>query len=253
MLMSKSSRVFTSLYGIFFQEAFIPMDNDIHFWYLRQNDLLTRLNESEIKQLYDISTFRRAVKDEIIYSHDKDIINVYLLNQGRIKIAFRIGSNIEVVAEILKEGDIFGELTLKKSANIHFEFAQVLSTDAIICSFGLLEFKNILGKTPNLATEYSLVLAEKLKIISGKFSDLAFKDVRARVLNFFILHAQYEGKWTGNKAEINMLCTQKDIASFTASSRQTVSAIINDLIKERKIIYEGRSKVIIPDIHKLDI
>lgn len=97
------------------------------------------------------------------------------------------------------------------------------------------------------------MVAEKLKIISGKYCDLVFKDVRARVLNFFMLHAQYEGKWTGDKAEINMYCTHQDIANFIASSRPTVSTIINDLVKEKKIIYEGRSKVIIPDIKKLAI
>jgi CRP-like cAMP-binding protein len=66
-----------------------------------------------------------------------------------------------------------------------------------------------------------------------------------------MLHAQYEGKWTGNTAEIDMFCTHQDIANFTASRRQTVSTIIRDLVKERKIIYKGRSKLIIPDIKKL--
>lgn len=229
------------------------MDNHIQYWFLRNHDLLNYLQESELKELNAISKFKKVVKDEIIYPHDQEIDCIYFLCQGRIKIAFSIEKSLEVVAEILKEGDVFGELTLKKSPNKHFEFAQVLSNEAFIFTFGLEEIENILKKNHPFAIEYSNVLAEKLKIVTGKFCNLAFKDVRARVVNFFTLHAQYEGKWTGNKAEINMFCTQKDIADFTASTRQTVSAVINDLIKEKKIIYQGRGKVIIPDINKLNI
>jgi CRP/FNR family transcriptional regulator, cyclic AMP receptor protein len=228
------------------------MDNHLQYWFLQNHYLLSRLNESELNELNAASKFKRATKDEIIYPYDQEINSINFLCQGRIKIAFSIEKNLEVVAEILKEGDVFGELTLRKSPNTHFEFAQVLSDEAFIFTLGLEVFENILKKNQALAVGFSKVLAAKLKIVTGKFFNLAFKDVRARVLNFFTLHAQYEGKWTGNKAEIKMYCTQKDIADFTASTRQTVSAVINDLIKEKKIIYEGRGKVIIPDINKLN-
>jgi len=228
------------------------MDNHLKYWLLENHDLLSSINDSELKELNAISKFKSVLKDEIIYQYDQEIDSINFLCQGRIKIAFSIDKNLEVVAEILKEGDVFGNLALKKSPNTNFEFAQVLSEEAFIFSFGLKEFENILRNNHMLAVGFSKVLAEKLKIVTSKFCNLAFKDVRARVINFFTLHAQYEGKWSGNKAEIKMYCTQKDIADFTASSRQTVSAIINDLIKEKKIIYEGRSRVIIPDINKLN-
>ena len=229
------------------------MDNHLPYWFLRNHDLTTQSGDHEIRQLTAIAKLHTFEKDDVIYSSHQEIESIYLLCQGRIKIAFSIENHEDVVAEILKEGDIFGELTLKKSANNRCEFAQVLSAQAYVISFNLKEFENMLKKNHTLAIEFSRILAEKIKIITAKFCSLAYTDVRARVLNFFKLHAQYEGKWTGSKAEIKMFCTQKDIANFTASTRPTVSAIINDLISEKKIIYEGRSKVIIPDINQLNI
>ena len=48
-----------------------------------------------------------------------------------------------------------------------------------------------------------------------------------------------------------MYLTHQDIANYTAASRQTVSTIINELIKDGRIVYDGRKKVVIPDITKL--
>lgn len=228
------------------------MVGEIQYWLLRNHDLFTRHSEPEIHELCKISELKRVKRNEIIYSHKNEKDRVYVLSHGRIKIAFRVEKGIEVVSEILKDGDIFGELTLNATANINCEFAQVLSAEALICSFKLENFENILASKPGLALRYAQMVGHKLGIISNKYCDLVYKNVRSRVINFFKLHAQYEGKWTGEKAEINMLCNHQDIADFTASSRQTVSTVINNLVKEKKIIYEGRSKVIIPNIKELD-
>ena len=95
------------------------------------------------------------------------------------------------------------------------------------------------------------MVGDKLKIMGTKYSDLIFKDVKTRVVNFFKLNAENEGKWDGKKVILNMYLTHQDIANYTAASRQTVSTIINELIKDGKIIYLGRKKVVIPDITKL--
>ena len=48
-----------------------------------------------------------------------------------------------------------------------------------------------------------------------------------------------------------MVLTHQEIADYTASSRQSVTSIINKLVEQGKIIYVGRKKVFIPDINKL--
>ena len=184
----------------------------------------------------------------MIYSQHEEINSIYTLHQGRVKVGFFHEKNVEVVVEILKEDDVFGNLNLGEKENSNFEFAQVLSGEALICGFRTEDFKKYLLKNGILAAQYGFKIADKLKIVNRKYADLVFKDVRARVLNFLLLHAQYEGKWTGNTVEINMFCTQQDIANFAAASRQTVSMIIQGLVKDRKIIFKGRSKLTIPDV-----
>ncbi|MBA2406991.1 MAG: Crp/Fnr family transcriptional regulator [Chitinophagales bacterium] len=229
------------------------MGTEILCLYLKNHHLFADLNQDEINELCAISKYERFQKDQMIYQSDKEIDRLYIIIQGRIKISFCVQQHMEVVSEILKEGDIFGEITLVESSNMIGEFAKVLTRQAIIHSFSLNDFEKLLRRKNSVAIAYAKMVADKLKIINTKYANLTFKDVKERVLNFFKLHAKYEGKWSDNKVEIKMFMSHQDIADFTASSRQTVSTIINNLIKENIIIYEGRSKVIIPDVERLSI
>ncbi len=227
------------------------MGTEILYMYLKNHQLFSDLNQDEIKELYIIAKSQKLLKDQMIYHSDTEVDKLYVIVQGRIKISYCLQHDVEVVSEILKEGDIFGELTLVKSSNINCEFAKVLTQQAIIFSFSFNDFKLLINRKNSVAIAYANLVADKLKVINTKYADLIFKDVKERVLNFFKLHAKYEGKWSDNRIEIKMFMNHQDIADFTASSRQTVSTIINNLIKDKIIIYEGRNKVIIPDIQKL--
>ena len=107
---------------------------------------------------------------------------------------------------------------------------------------------NVLRNNPNLSIKYADVVNEKLVSFQQKYEDLIFKDVDTRVLDFFRRYAKHHGKTIGNRVEMEMLLTHRDIADYTASSRQSVTTIINKLEEKGKLIYEGRKKVIIPDI-----
>ena len=218
------------------------------YWYLRNHELFSKLDTEEIQDLCIISSYKQANKGEYIYFGNEQIDRLYILKKGRIKIAYFDEKDAEVVTEILKEGDIFGEVSLTQSPNQNNEFAMAMSEEVSICSFTLSNFENLLNKKPELAIGFSKMVGDKLKIINQKYSDLIFKDARTRVLNFFKVHARYEGKQTGNRVEIDMFLTHQDIASFTATSRQTVTTVINQLEAEGKLKFQGRKKVIIPDL-----
>ncbi len=227
------------------------METNSKYWHLRNHNMFSQLNEEEIGNLCIISAYKKAKKSEIIYFSNQDLDRLYILKQGRIKIAYYDENDTEVISEILMEGDIFGEVSLEKSKSESHEFAQAMTDEVSLCSFSLENFKELLRQKPDLAITYSQKIGEKLRHISTKYSDLLFKDVKERVRTFFKRNAKYEGKWDGKKVELNMYLTHQDIANYIASSRQSVSTIIGELEKEGKIIYKGRRTVIIPDIDLL--
>ncbi|MDQ3051630.1 MAG: Crp/Fnr family transcriptional regulator [Bacteroidota bacterium] len=226
---------------------------DIQYDFFSNHELFSHLNDDEINELCSTSEFNKAKKSDIIYFHNQRLDKVYIINQGRIKISICRDSELEIITEILMEGDIFGALSLTTSENTTCEKAQVLSNEVLFSSFNLPDFRSMMEKKPDFAIKYAKVITNKLNIVSKKYCDLVFDTVKARVLNFIKLHAKYEGKWIGKRVEINMFCNHNDIAKFTASSRQTVATILNELVREKKIICTGRKKLTIPDVTKLGI
>jgi CRP/FNR family transcriptional regulator, cyclic AMP receptor protein len=227
------------------------MASDIQHFFLRHHELFKHLSEEDMRDVFNVARYRIAAKDDILYPLTEPGNYVYILHEGRIKITFRFDKESELISEILTEGEIFGQLLLSRAPKTDFEYAQVISETALISCFDTKRFESLLSSKPGVALNYSLMLAGKLSNMSRKYC-LAFKDVRSRVVNYLKLYAFYEGSFNGNMVEVKTHRTHQEIADFIGSSRQTVSTIINRLVKEKKVIYEGRNKVIIPDIQRLD-
>ena len=117
--------------------------------------------------------------------------------------------------------------------------------------FEVPNFLNVLKRNSNLSLKYADAVNEKLLSFQQKYEDLVFKDVDTRVIEFFRRYSKHHGKMNGDSVMMDMLLTHQDIADYTASSRQSVTTIINRLVEKGRIVYEGRKKVIIPNINDL--
>jgi CRP/FNR family cyclic AMP-dependent transcriptional regulator len=225
------------------------MQDNTH-WYLRNHKLFEQLTALEIDTLCIISNMKSATKNDIISFSETETKKIFIVKAGTVKICREDPNGKEIISEILTEGDIFGHIsaTIKNNKT---EYAKVISDNVKLCFFEVENFKKVLHNNPALSISYSNVVNEKLISFQQKYEDLIFKDVDTRVHDFFKRYASYHGKKNGDSIEMEMMLTHQDIADYTAASRQTVTTIINRLVESGKIIYEGRKKVIIPNIHNL--
>jgi len=224
------------------------MIQDSKYWYLRNHKLFEQLNEQEVADLCIVSNMKTASKNEVIYFSGIEIKKIFILKVGTVKICREDKNGREMISEMLTEGDIFGHIGGVGSVN---EYAKVLSDEVRLCYFDSANFNGVLQKNPNLSIKYTDALNEKLISFQQKYEDLAFKDVNTRVHDFFKRYAKHHGKFNGKEVEMEMLLTHQDIADYTASSRQSVTSIINRLVENGKVVYEGRKKVVIPNIEVL--
>ena len=90
----------------------------------------------------------------------------------------------------------------------------------------------------------------RLQKIERRFESLVFKDARTRIVDFIIDMGHEKGKAIGKEILVNHNLTHMDIANLTATSRQTVTTILNEL-KEKNAIHLERNKFLIRDIDTL--
>ncbi|WP_317899379.1 Crp/Fnr family transcriptional regulator [Aurantibacillus circumpalustris] len=224
------------------------MTEDNKYWYLRNHKLFDQLSKNEVEDLCIISHMKSAEKNDIIFFSESEVKKIFILKYGTVKICREDKYGKEIITEMLTEGDIFGHIN---ASSTKIEYAKVLSDQVKLCFFEIDNFKSVLKNNPNLSLKYADAVNEKLISFQQKYEDLIFKDVDTRVLDFFKNYASHHGKVTGNMVEMEMMLTHQDIADYTASSRQSVTTIINKLVEKGKIVYEGRKKVIIPNIKDL--
>ena len=220
---------------------------DSKYWYLRSHQLFSQMSGEEIRMLCIITGFRKARKNEDIYFGLDEEQRVYLLKKGTIKILSLDANGNEVTKEILLQGDIFGEISLSGHKGQHNEFARAASPEVSICSFTVTDFEKVLQKNPLLAIRYTKQVGDKLKAMENRFSDLVYKDVRTRLVEFLKNFALDNGKKEGNTLTTNHFLTQQDIASLIGASRQTVTTLLNELV-EKNLLQYTRSVFVIPDV-----
>ena len=215
---------------------------------MRNHKLFEQLNSTEVEELCIISNMKSARKNDIIFFSESEVRKIFILKYGVVKLCREDSAGREIITEILTEGDIFGHIM--ESYNQQ-EYAKVVSDEVKLCFFEVENFKRVIKANPDLSLKYTAAMQEKLISFQQKYEDLIFKDVHTRVYDFFKRYAKHHGKFSGQRVEMEMMLTHQDIADYTASSRQTVTTIINRLVENGKIEYEGRKKVIIPDIQKI--
>lgn len=225
------------------------MTDDLKFWYLRDHKLFEALDEVQIQSLCVVSGFKEGIKGDEIHFSKADQSRIFLLKKGNIKIiAFDEDGN-ETIKEILKKGDLFGELSLNINPNGN-EYAKVLSDEVSLCSFLISDFEKILIQNPTLALNYTKFVGLKMMEFKNNYANLVSKDAKSRLIIFLKEWATREGKKEGDKYTIQNYLTQTDIAQIICTSRQTTTVLMKEL-EDKNLIYYNRNVIMIDNIHKL--
>ncbi|SFE44251.1 CRP/FNR family transcriptional regulator, anaerobic regulatory protein [Thermoflexibacter ruber] len=225
---------------------------DVKYWYLRNHQIFSQMNEQEIKMLCVISGFKRARKNDLIFFDE--VKRIYFLKKGIVKIIQTDAEGNEKVKDFLQQGDIFGDITLEKGKNSlgNSEYAKAVSDEVIICSFMPDDFEQVLEKNPSIALKLTKKVGEELRTLQVRYNDLIFRDVKTRLINFLVDFSQKNGKKEQDSIAVKNFLTHQDIADIIGATRQTVTSLINELERDNKLHY-SRSKIIIPNINDLKI
>ncbi len=225
------------------------MNPDNNFFILRNHTLFKQLTAQECSQLNIMSGFINPPKNEFIYFNTYSNDRLYFLKKGYVKIGYVNDLGDEVIREVLQAGDVFGQIGLEKYDS-EGEFAQAIKEPASICSFLIKDFEAILEKRPDLAISFTKLIGLKFTRLQNRLSNIVFKDVKSRLIDFFIELASKNNIEMLDFITINNFLTHADIASLIGSTRQTVTTLINKLEDEKLLVF-GRKEIVIPSLKRL--
>jgi len=225
------------------------MSDKSKLWYLEKFNLFDGMTTQEMEEVEKKTTMRTAKKDQYLFFPEEPSTSIFLLKEGRVKLGSYSDDGKELIKAILSPGEMFGELSVTGEEK-RKDFAQALTDEALICAVGKDTMLEMMEMNPMMSLKITKLIGLRLRKTERRLSDLLFKDARTRVIDLIKELAEEQGKAVGHEILVKHNFTHKDMANLTATSRQTVTTILNEL-KEKDLIYTERKKILIRDLDKL--
>ncbi len=218
-------------------------------WYLEQINLFKNLSEDEMQMIDRKSIMHSADKNQYIYFPHEPSKVIYFLKRGRVKIGTYSDDGKEILKTILYPGEVFGEMGII-GENKRKDFAIAMDKETRLCTLSVDQMKEIMNSNPALSLGLTTMIGEKLRKMEMKLESVIFKDARTRIIDLIKEMGSDYGQRVGEETLIKHNLTHQDIANLTATSRQTVTTVLNEL-KELNLIYMERNRFLVRDLKAL--
>lgn len=218
------------------------------FWYLEDINLFPMLDGPKVDAAQDLMDHREFKKGENVYLPEDVADKVFFIQNGRVKIGNYSSEGKEITKIILGAGEIFGELGLV-GEDKRRDFA-IAMEDLKVCIMTVEVMKGMMKTYNGLSMFIMKIMGSRVVEMEQRLESMVFKDSRTRIIEYLIYLVQKKGQRVGYEMLVRQFLTHQEIANLTATSRQTVTTVLNDL-RNRDILTFNRRRMLVRDMEKL--
>ena len=217
-------------------------------WYLENIDAEGIFCPQKMDAHQESHSLLSYKKGDYIFVPEDKAESIYYISSGRVKIGTESDSEKTVTKAILSRGEIFGEMALA-GAQKRRDYAQALEKTEL-CVISKSEMTSLFRDHNPLYFFIMKLIGNRALEMEKRLESLVFKDSRSRIIEFLITLNERKGQRVGYEWVVRKFMTHQEIANLTATSRQTVTTILNEL-KQKNILTFNRKRLLIRDINKL--
>lgn len=209
-------------------------------WYLSQIKLFDSLSNQEVQYMHDFTTMTTYPKGTIVQHPEEPLNGLYFVKTGKLRLYSLHESGKEYTIGILRKGNSFGSTNLFDLGTKN-AFIETLE-ESLVCHFENRQLEVFLSKRPQLMLAIIKTLGKKIEDQQEMLEELAFYDLRHRVL-FWLKKLSIEfGIEEGEYLMIDLSLSHQDLANMVGATREGVSATLSALSKEG-LILPGRKQI----------
>lgn len=205
---------------------------------LQNIPLFSALGQEDLEAIAKQAVTKTFPKGNIVINEGDRTDSLYVILSGKVKVFLTDENHKEVIVDIQRVGDYFGELALLDEAP---RSASVMTMEP--CTFLVVSksaFDRYLTNNPEVALNVMKGLAGRLRATTENVRSLALLDVYGRIARTLLQLARREGE----DNVIDQKLTHQDLANMVGASREMVSRIMADLARGGYIKVEGKSIVV---------
>jgi CRP/FNR family transcriptional regulator, cyclic AMP receptor protein len=212
--------------------------------------LFAVLSPEEKLYLAASSAVHVYTKHHVLYKPEQTANKVYLLLKGTVKVAVHAEKK-DIIKYVVRAGNLFGESCITGD-KLRRDFAYVMEDQIEVLEMDA----NIVLNTmkANFAFAQSLLhfLGERLRYTETQLEKVVLKDSKSRIMEYLHQMGVEQGKRVGYETLVKHNMTHQDIADLTGTSRQMVTAVLNQL-KRSNVLYFNRKKILFRDLNALPL
>mgnify|MGYP001381286410 FL=1 len=205
--------------------------------FLENVPIFADLEEPDLKKIEKLGLRKKYKKGNIVVLEKEMGAALFVIISGKVKIVRTDENGREVILSIFGPGEFFGEMSLldglARSASV------VALAKAELFMIHRRDFLKLVNEHPQVAISLLGELTTRLRKADTQIKSLSLRDASGRVANVILMLADDIGVFRKGKVEIDELPLQQDMANMAGTSRETVSRMLHQFIREGHLQLEG--------------
>jgi CRP/FNR family cyclic AMP-dependent transcriptional regulator len=205
--------------------------------------LFAELAEGDLGHIAAIAQRRRHEQHKVIVRQGDTNQDMYYVVKGLLKVTACDTRGHEIVMNLLKPGDSFGEIAfldgLARSATV----TAIEPCELLEIRRG--DFFRLLQRFPQIYFPLLKALAQLVRRLTERAEDTAFRDVRARLAKWLGDLADNHGTPLGpRQIALRMKLSQQELGDMVQATRESVNKCLREWSREGIIQQNGRQLII---------
>ena len=215
----------------------------------------TKLQERECRELLQIldemgiATAERTYgPGDAIYREGEYGDALYVLTSGVLKLFRPYSGSKEATLRLLKPWDIFGHLAFAGEARQR-AYAEAV-TECRVTKVPKVFVERAIRQEPRVAFKLMTLLELRLVQYEELVKCLLPRETEVRLANLLPILAQKFGERQDGQVTIELRLTHQDLAAMVASTRESVTKVLNDM-RSRDLIEVSSGRITLKDSRAL--
>lgn len=190
---------------------------------LSRNWLLGQLSSEELDKIAQYARFQRFRHKDVIFRKGDLGQSMLVVVRGCVRITSHSISGKEVVLNIIKPGDIVGEIALLDGEMRTADAVAIGDVELLVLS--QRDFLPFLERHSEVCIKLLMLLCQRLRKTSDQVEGLVFLDQPARLAKTLLRLAEYNetGANRPNKSCVDLRLSQSEIGGLAGLRREAVN------------------------------
>jgi CRP/FNR family transcriptional regulator len=191
------------------------------------------LSEEEIKKFRHVLIEKKFPKNKIIFMEEDTQNYMYVITSGKVKVVHQEFDGKEHIVAVHKTGDFFGEMALLDGKTAPATVIAMEDVDMLIMS--KRDFEEYLLNNNKALKEIISILCLRLRQAWMMNKALRKSNAEDKLRALLKLMGMHYGIKDQRGTLITLKLTHQDIADYLAISRETVTRLLNKLVRDGEI------------------